>query len=53
MNVSLRNPAFVLADPSRRTQFAAEAARTAALYYQDQPPFEDIVARIHEHIDRM
>ncbi len=48
-----RNPAFVLADPSRRGTFAAEYAKTAALYYQGQPPFEDIVARIHEHIDRM
>jgi hypothetical protein len=51
--VIARNPAFVLADPSRRTTFAGEYARTAALYYQGQPPFEDIVARIHEHIDRM
>ena len=51
--VIARNPAFVLADPSRRTTFAAEYARTAALYYQGQPPFEDIVARIQEHIDRM
>lgn len=51
--VIARNPAFVLADPYRRTTFATEYARTAALYYQGQPPFEDIVARIHEHIDRM
>ena len=51
--VIARNPAFVLADPSRRAAFAAEYARMAALYYQGQPPFEDIVARIHEHIDRL
>ncbi len=51
--VIARNPAFVLADPSRRKTFAAEYGRTAALYYQGQPPFEDIVARIHEHIDRL
>ena len=51
--VIARNPAFVLADPSRRTTFAAEYARTAALYYQGQPPFEDIVARIHQHIERL
>jgi hypothetical protein len=51
--VIARNPAFVLADPSRRKTFAAEYGRTAALYYQGQPPFEDIVARINEHIDRL
>ncbi len=48
-----RNPAFVLADQSRRRAFAAEYARTAALYYQGQPSFEDIVERIHSHIERM
>jgi hypothetical protein len=51
--VIARNPAFVLADPSRRRAFAAEYARTQALYYQGQPPFDEIVARIHEHIDRL
>jgi len=51
--VIARNPAFVLADPSRRAAFAAEYARMAALPYQGQPPFEDIVARIHEHIERL
>lgn len=51
--VIARNPAFVLADPSRRAGFAAEYARMAALYYQGQPPFADIVARIHQHIERL
>ena len=51
--VIARNPAFVLVDPSRRAAFAAEYARTAALYYRGQPPFDDIVARIHQHIERL
>jgi hypothetical protein len=51
--VIARNPAFVLADQSQRRTFAAEYSRTAALYYQGQPPFEDIVARMHAHIERM
>ena len=51
--VIARNPAFVLADQSRRRAFAAEYARTAALYYQGQPSFEDIVERIHAHIEWM
>ena len=51
--VIARNPAFVLADPSRRAAFAAEYARTAALYYRGQPPFADIVIRIHQTIERL
>jgi hypothetical protein len=51
--VIARNPAFVLGDTSRRSAIAVEYARTAALYYQGQPPFDDIVARIHEHIERL
>jgi hypothetical protein len=51
--VIARNPAFVLDDQSRRLVFAAEYARTAALYYQGQPSFEDILARIHAHIERL
>jgi hypothetical protein len=51
--VIARNPALALPDQSRRRAFAAEYARTAALYYQGQPPFEDIIARIHEHIEQL
>jgi hypothetical protein len=45
-----RNPAFRLEAASQRDLFAAEYAKTAALYYQGQPPFEDLLARIHEDI---
>jgi hypothetical protein len=48
--VIARNPAFVLSDRSQRNAFAVEYARTAALYYQGQPTFEDILLRIHGHI---
>lgn len=51
--VIARNPAFVLGDSTWRRAFAAEYTRTAALYYQGQPSFDDIVARIHEHIRRL
>jgi len=44
------NAAFRLEDPSQRALFAAEYSKTAALYYQGQLPFEDLLARIHESI---
>jgi len=48
-----RNPAFVLADPAQRQRFASEFRKTAALYYQGQPDFDALLARIHEHIEAM
>lgn len=48
--VVARNAAFRLVDVAQRELFAAEYSKTAALYYQGQPPFADLLARIHEHI---
>lgn len=48
--VIARNAAFRLEDAERRQLFAAEYAKTASLYYQGQPPFEDMLRRIHKHI---
>jgi len=48
-----RNPAFVLADPAERERFALEYRKTQALYYQGQPDFDALVARIHRYIDAM
>ena len=48
-----RNPAFILADSLQRTRFAKEYAKSAALYYQGQPSFDALVARIHQNIDAM
>ena len=31
----------------------AEYCKTQALYYQGQPDFDALVARIHQHIDAM
>jgi hypothetical protein len=44
------NPAFVLADAAQRQRFAREYLKTAALYYQGQPPFESLLERIQQHI---
>nr|WP_268749055.1 nucleotidyl transferase AbiEii/AbiGii toxin family protein [Bordetella bronchiseptica] len=51
--VIARNQAFVLADAAQRERFALEYRKTQALYYQGQPDFDALVARIHEHIDVM
>jgi len=48
-----RNPAFVLADSAQRERFALEYRKTEALYYQGQPDFEALLARIHLHIEAM
>ena len=51
--VIANNPAFVLADPAQRERFAREYRKTSALYYLGQPGFDELLARIHRHIDRM
>ena len=48
-----RNPAFVLADPVQRERFALEYRKTEALYYEGQPDFDALVARIQQYIDVM
>jgi hypothetical protein len=51
--VVARNQAFVLADAPQRERFASEYRKTQALYYQGQPDFDALVARIHQYIDVM
>lgn len=51
--VIAQNPAFVLADPMQRELFAREYRKTQALYYQGQPDFGVLLARIHQHIGIM
>lgn len=51
--VIARNAAFLLEDKAQRRRFEAEYAKTAALYYQGQPAFEDMLARIGQHLQSM
>lgn len=51
--VIARNPAFTLADSAQRERFALEYRKTQALYYQGQPDFNALVARIHQYIEAM
>ena len=47
------NPAFLLEDAAQRKRFATEYRKTQALYYQGQPDFEALMARIHQNISAM
>ena len=41
-----RNEAFFLTDAAVRKLYASEYASTSALYYQGQPPFDELLGRI-------
>lgn len=47
------NPAFTLPDANTRALYAAKYQETSSLYYAGQVPFEAILARIQQHIDRL
>jgi len=48
-----KNAAFTLSDPDQRALFAREYRKSAALYYQGQPDFDQLLARIGLHLDSM
>lgn len=47
------NEAFLLSKSETRALYQREYAKTAALYYTGQIPFSEILARIHQHIERL
>jgi hypothetical protein len=47
------NEAFLLQDTATRLLYAKAWQGTAALYYQGQPEFDEMLARIYEYIDRL
>ena len=51
--VIAKNPAFTLKDHVQRDLFAREYRKSSALYYQGQPDFHQILAKIGQHIDAM
>lgn len=48
-----KNPAFTLSDPEQRDLFAREFRKSSALYYQGQPDFDELLARISKHLNAM
>ena len=51
--VIARNPAFLLENPAELARFEAEYRKTAALYYDGQPGFDAVLARIRQHVSVM
>jgi predicted nucleotidyltransferase component of viral defense system len=47
------NQAFLLDDERLRNDFAGRYAETKALYYKGQPPFEAILKRIQQDIEKL
>ena len=48
-----QNEAFRLTDPNMRALLIKRYVETAALYYNGQPGFEEILARIGKHLDKL
>lgn len=48
-----KNAAFTLSDYDQRALFAREYRKSAALYYQGQPDFDELLARIGLQLDSM
>jgi hypothetical protein len=45
--------ALLLSNPDQRKRFTERYEATRALYYQRQPSFEELLARIREHLHRL
>jgi hypothetical protein len=51
--VIAHNEAFILSQPAQRLRLQQAYAQSAALYYQGQPTFEEVLGRILQHIHRL
>jgi nucleotidyltransferase AbiEii toxin of type IV toxin-antitoxin system len=47
------NEAFLLSDPKLRKSFVTRYEKTASLYYKGQPPFDELLAIIHENLHKL
>jgi hypothetical protein len=48
-----QNEAFLLTDPSLRDAFQKRYEATKALYYKGQPPFDEILNRLSEFLEKL
>ncbi len=48
-----KNEAFLLSDPEIRKRLQKRYEERKSLYHKGQPPFENILKRIHEYIDKL
>jgi hypothetical protein len=51
--VIAENEAFLLSNPETRAAYKASYQSTRALYYRSQPDFDEILAKLKEHISRL
>jgi len=49
----LKNQAFLLSSPGLRKTYQKQYEATAALYYNGQPPFEEVLALIHANLENL
>jgi hypothetical protein len=47
------NEHFLLGQPEVRAVYKAKYKETSGLYYSGQVPFDDLLARIAQHLDRL
>ena len=48
-----KNEAFLLSTKKIREAYSDRYKKTASLYYQGQPPIEELISRIAEHIEKL
>jgi hypothetical protein len=48
-----KNEAFLLSTKKIREVYSDRYKKTASLYYQGQPPIEELISRIAEHIEKL
>jgi len=48
-----KNEAFLLNDDAVRELYKKEYEKHPGLYYQEQPPFEDMLSLIHSNLERL
>lgn len=48
-----KNEAFLLSSAEMRADFTSRYKTTAALYYNGQPPFDELIERIAKHIKKL
>lgn len=47
------NEAFLMSDEKKRALYKKEYERRASLYYQGQPPFDEVLSVIHKNLSRL
>jgi hypothetical protein len=48
-----QNQAFLLEDDHIRDEYRKRYERTAAIYYSGQPPFDELLERIRQNVDKL